>query len=90
MGDQEYKNEGKYADLIDQANHLAEIHTEYSVDRARQKAAPEQTPNEDGTWPEAECRDCGEPIEPVRLEMGRVRCFQCQEDKEKRAKRGLV
>ena len=35
----------------------------------------------------ADCVDCGESIEPGRVQLGKVRCFHCQSDREKRAKR---
>lgn len=76
-----------YADEIDRANHLAEIANESAVADARRVAGPEQEQNADGTWPTLECVECGEPIELGRLQLGRVRCFECQNEIEKRKRR---
>lgn len=74
------------ADIIDVANETAQAQTDDAIDRYRRLAAPEQARNDDGTWPTTECTDCGEDIEPARLEFGRVRCFACQTALEARGK----
>lgn len=70
-----------FTDPIDQANYLAEMHNQLSLERQRSKAAPEQ----DGSEPD--CIDCGEPIGPERLALGRCRCFECQSRLEKQQRR---
>ena len=76
-----------FADVVDSANYLAELHNSSSLAPARAKAAPEQVQLPDGTWPVTECIDCGENIEPGRLALCRVRCFFCQTSKEDRERR---
>lgn len=75
-----------FADPLDQASHLADMANEEAVAETRRRAAPEQVQNPDGSWPSPECCDCGEDIEPARLEMGKIRCFACQDALEKRNK----
>lgn len=83
----------KFSDPLDQASHLEQIHNEAAIEEHRRKLAPEQVKQlmiVDGEevmdWPHKFCinEDCGEPIEPQRLEAGRVRCFSCQSLKEER------
>jgi len=74
-------------DEVDQANELAEMETANHLYLARKKAAPEQEPRADGTYAILDCVDCGEGIEPGRVQLGKVRCFHCQSDLEKRNKR---
>lgn len=74
-------------DEVDQANELAEMETANHLYLARKKAEPEQLPRADGTYAILACVDCGEDIEPGRVQLGKVRCFHCQSDLEKRAKR---
>lgn len=71
-------------DPIDRAADISEEHNQDCIDAARRAAAPEQVRGPDGAWSVVECVDCGEDIEPLRLEAGRVRCFSCQELKERR------
>ena len=73
----------KYAEQIDQANQLAEEFTSAHVKRIQSLNRPEQIQNEDGSWPYPECIDCDEPIPSGRLALGKVRCIDCQEYKEK-------
>lgn len=65
-------------DEIDKANALAQVFTDRSVMAARGKAAPEQVVAADGSWPHPDCIDCGEPIPPLRLQLGKIRCVDCQ------------
>lgn len=74
----------RQADEIDRAATLSEEHNQDCIDHYRRLAAPEQERLPDGSWPETECRDCGEPVETERLEAGRVRCFECQTELERR------
>jgi len=62
------------ADDIDSAQEVNELHQELSLIAARAKAQPEQHDKFDGKH----CVDCEEPIPPVRLALGRVRCVDCQ------------
>jgi RNA polymerase-binding transcription factor DksA len=68
-----------YADELDRAADLQQAANDAALQRVQRAARPEQVQNPDGTWPHTECVDCGEDIELPRLEMGRVRCFACQE-----------
>lgn len=74
----------KHADPLDQASENELASTEMYVAQARERNKPEQVKNEDGTWPETECIDCGVEIPKGRLELGKVRCIDCQEIIEKR------
>ncbi len=76
-------------DVIDSACEQEQMATERYVALQRALAAPEQYPYPDGSWPTTTCVDCDEPIEEGRLELGKTRCYACQEAKEKRAARGL-
>lgn len=76
----------KHADPVDIASDLELLHNEQLVAFARNANKPEQEKNPDGTWDEMECRDCGEDIPLARLEMGKVRCVDCQSILEKRSK----
>ena len=67
---------------------LQDVHNEESVRKARLLARPEQVRDLNGNWPTLECVDCGELIEEVRLEMGKVRCFSCQSFLEDQRRRG--
>lgn len=73
-----------FTDPLDQASHLADMHNQRSLEAHRAKAAPEQVQRADGSWPFPECCDCGDEIEPERLQHGRIRCFSCQRLKENR------
>ena len=73
-----------WADPMDQASELETVHNATALSAARAKNKPEQEQAPDGTWETTECVDCGEDIEPKRLEMGRIRCFHCQNTLEKK------
>lgn len=66
------------ADVADQAQDVNELHQELSLSRQRAKVLPELHPDFDGEH----CVDCETPIPAKRLEWGRVRCVDCQEDVE--------
>lgn len=70
------------ADDLDRASELTQALNEAYVLNAMKKAKPEQVQNPDGTWPVTVC-ECGDPIPPARLALGRIRCVACQEDLEK-------
>lgn len=74
-----------FSDPLDQASQHEERFTSSAVAAAMKKSAPEQK-QVDGKWETTECVDCGEDIEPARLAHARVRCFACQDAKEKRGR----
>lgn len=78
----------KFADELDRASAIEQAANEECVAKARRAAGPEQECI-NGKWETEECRDCGELIEPGRLQMGKCRCFQCQSALELRRKQGL-
>ncbi len=63
------------ADYIDDAQAVNELHQEVSLHNQRLKVAPEQHPDFDGVH----CVDCEIELHVVRIQMGRVRCVDCQE-----------
>lgn len=73
------------ADHLDQATQTTEFLVASRTQEASDRSLPEQTQNEDGTWPHIECVDCGVDIPAGRLALGKVRCIACQSVKEKRA-----
>jgi len=73
-----------HPDPIDKAAALTDMYTEHCVAAARQGAKPEQVQNEDGSWPVTECIDCGVDLPQARIELGRVRCVECQHRLEQR------
>lgn len=73
----------KYVEQVDQANQIADEFTTAHIHRIQQKNKPEQVQNPDGTWPHTECIDCDDEIPQGRLALGKVRCIDCQELKEK-------
>ena len=70
------------ADIIDQVQEWNELHTRVCLLNQSIKAMPEQHPDFDGEH----CvePDCGIRIPRERLLLGRVRCFGCQDLKERR------
>lgn len=80
-------DEDRTADPIDRASNLDLLYTEQNIAKARFGAKPEQLCI-DGKWETETCVDCGEDIEPARLAMGRLRCYGCQDSKERSDKRG--
>ena len=79
--------ENMFADQLDTANYYAEQATEKAIAQQRLRAAPQQIQNADGSWPHPECDTCGDDIEPERLAHGMIRCFSCQDAKERKEKR---
>lgn len=73
----------KYTEQIDQANQITEEFTAAHIHRIQAKNKPEQAQNPDGTWPINECIDCDDPIPEGRLALGKIRCIDCQEIKER-------
>lgn len=70
------------ADDVDIAQGVNEFHQERSLAEVRAKVAPETHPDFDGKH----CVECEDDIPPARLALGKVRCVQCQTDKEKHDK----
>lgn len=66
------------ADDLDRAADLTQASTDFAVSEQRRKAQPEQVRRHDGTWPVQVCVDCGDDLVIARLQMGRVRCVDCQ------------
>jgi RNA polymerase-binding transcription factor DksA len=62
------------SDPNDEASELEQAHRESAINAASMKAGRETHPDFDGEH----CVHCGDPIHPLRLEMGRVRCVYCQ------------
>jgi RNA polymerase-binding transcription factor DksA len=71
-------------DPLDAAAELTENLNRAAEEHVRLKARPEQIKDAQGNWHTTSCIDCEEDIELPRLEMGRVRCFSCQDLLEKR------
>lgn len=76
----------KYIEQIDQANQIMEEFTAAHIHRIQAKNKPEQAQNPDGSWPHTECVDCDDPIPEGRLALGKIRCIDCQELKERHEK----
>lgn len=79
----------KHTDPIDEGTEMALMFTENAIKAHAVKVAPEQRKvlKEGATqleWEHLDCVDCGDPIEPERLEWARKRCVCCQSIKEKR------
>jgi len=70
-------------DPVDQASEVEAKFRDKALEECRRRNVQEQTRNPDGTWPTTECVDCGEPIQPARLALGRVRCVDCQSRRER-------
>lgn len=75
------------ADDLDRASDLTQAATDYAIAQQMRKAQPEQVRRSDGTWPVQICVDCGDDLVMARLQMGRVRCVDCQGSLEKRGGR---
>ncbi|MEN1942674.1 hypothetical protein WCE55_02280 [Luteimonas sp. MJ293] len=68
------------ADFIDRAQELSELHTQQSLLRHHNRAAPQQG------FTRCEITACREPIEPARTRLGARLCADCaEEDRLRRA-----
>jgi hypothetical protein len=67
-------------DIIDQAAQASELFLEADISQARKGVEPEKHPDFDGMHCVEE--GCGVELPALRLEMGRVRCVDCQGHKE--------
>jgi RNA polymerase-binding transcription factor DksA len=65
-------------DEIDRANALSQLFLDSALNDALARAKPQQVPGADGEYPFPDCVDCGDPIPPIRLQWGRIRCVECQ------------
>lgn len=72
---------GKNPDVLDQAAVVTDFLTTHAVEAARERARPEHHPRFDGTHCVED--DCGIEIPKVRLDLGKVRCVDCQERLER-------
>jgi RNA polymerase-binding transcription factor DksA len=72
----------KHADPIDEAAALAASLAESGIAAARRANAPESHPDFDGE----SCIECGETVPKARLNLGKIRCIDCQSAKEHRQK----
>lgn len=72
------------ADDLDRAADLTQQLNDMALADVRGKARPQQTQNADGTWPSPYCVECEEEIPLARLNLGRIRCIDCQQVLERR------
>lgn len=75
----------RLADPMDLAAQMSEDMLNADIQNARVKTEPEKHPDFDG----AHCVEetCGIEIPAARLEMGRIRCVECQTRRESIARR---
>lgn len=78
----------RHIDPLDQASEATAEMVAGAVEARRLAAAPQQVPNAEGIYPHTHCveEDCGVELPLERLKLGRIRCVDCQEIIEKRAK----
>lgn len=77
----------KETDPLDVASNRALAETHLRVQAQRAKVAPKQVKNPDGTWPDPDCIECGNPIGLERLEAtGSNLCVECARAKELKEK----
>lgn len=67
------------------SNTTERLHAE-GVAMVQLRLAPQHHPDFDG----AHCLDCETPLPALRLEMGRIRCVECQTSLDARLKRRLA
>ncbi len=78
------KNEN-YFELTDDSDRASAIEAQFNEDaleEARRRIAPETSPDFDGKH----CIECGEKIPAARLKLGKIRCIDCQSQKEQKTK----
>lgn len=71
------------ADELEMASHLQEQLNTAGRAEVTKALKSEQPKDFDGN-----CIDCAEELPPVRIAYGRVRCCECQTEKERLAKLG--
>jgi hypothetical protein len=91
----------RHADPLDTATDLYLMENQNKLDAARLGVRPErvmvdgewveQVKQADGSFPHTECveEDCGDTLPLLRMEMGRIRCVDCQTKKEFNKSRGF-
>ena len=70
---------------IEMAEKLVEQERESSLALVRSSLEPEYHPDFDGE----SCVACGNPVGSERLDMGRIRCVECQTVREQKRSRGI-
>lgn len=73
----------RYSDPLDEAAELAASLVDSAVSAVRSRNVAESHPDFDGTH----CLDCDDPIPKPRLDLGKIRCVDCQSDLEREAQR---
>lgn len=81
-GEQEEIDSNDVYDEGDIASALERGFIAHALNKHKEKVAAESHPDFDGET----CLDCGADIPKLRLEMGRIRCVDCQTELEKRNK----
>lgn len=66
------------ADELDLAQQHEDMHRAHAIAAITRPRPPGRT----------ECRTCGEPITPLRTELGAQLCIDCQSEAEQKAKGG--
>ena len=66
------------ADQIDIAQDITDVY----LDNARRRAIGKSGPEFDARFDGAHCVECEDDIPPARLELGKVRCVECQAARE--------
>lgn len=74
----------KNTDILDQAAYVTDLMTERAIAAQREHSRPETHPDFDGLHCVED--DCGIEIPEPRLQLGKVRCVDCQARLEKLAK----
>jgi RNA polymerase-binding transcription factor DksA len=69
----------RYTEQVDAAQMQQDRTNQDAIDRVRAQLVPETHPDFDGVH----CIDGGEVIPPARLALGKIRCVNCQELKER-------
>lgn len=64
---------------FEMAERLERAQRDAAINKASNSTAPEKHPDFDG----ANCISCEEPIPTARLQLGKVRCIECQTAKER-------
>jgi len=79
----------KVADELEHAAHLQDQLNIAGVKHVRKALAPETPKGVDGRHiKQFICIECEDPLPPIRMAMGRLRCTTCQVEKERLAKLG--
>jgi len=79
----EIEDSERTPDELDRAAVIADAHNRACIDKVRHALRPEQEPDEFGTYAVTECVECGDTIPVERLNMGKIYCVFCQEQRER-------